>query len=255
MMLVETTADQSVENEVRRQTIRFSHVDSAGIVFYPRYLELLADSFPEWIRSRPPFKLNLEFKKPIRLGEILEFHSRTNANLLTVHGKSGLHTSFIARLELLQSLELNPSLSIDEGFCRDMLIPDWMTGPNSHLHLSRYFELVSCIIEKWFAEVLEYPFHELHLRDGKSVPTVKLEAALVGLPRAGEVISMQLRVLCVGTKSVRLQTRLVQAGRVLAQTCQVLVFATNSDGELHSTAISAELMDRMTSQICEVDPP
>ena len=248
-MPVEIKSDQWVKNGVRSQTILFSHVDSAGIVFYPRYLELLADSFPGWFPSRFPFRLDLEFKNPMRLGETVEFRSQASANLLSVQGKSRTQVSFTARLELLQSLHLDPSPSIDPGFCTVRSVPDWMTGAHSLLHLSRYFELVSWSIEKWFAEALDYPFHHLHLRDFRSVPTVKLETELVELPRADDEISMQLRVLQVGSKSVRLKTLLVREDRVLAQTTQVLVFSSNFDGELQSAVIPPELMCRLKSQI------
>ena len=69
--------------------MRFAHVDAAGIVFYPRYFEMLNAAvedyfsdvvgvpFAEMHLKRglgvPTVKLDAEFRSPSRLGDRLEF--------------------------------------------------------------------------------------------------------------------------------------------------------------------------------------
>lgn len=74
---------------VSRQSVRFAHIDAAGIVFYPRYFELLnaavedyftqviGVSFAQMHFERklgvPTVRLETDFVAPSRLGEALDF--------------------------------------------------------------------------------------------------------------------------------------------------------------------------------------
>lgn len=67
--------------------VRFAHVDAAGIVFYPRYLEMLNGAVEDWCDRAlgasfhmlhvvrkigvPTVKLQVEFSAPSRLGDSL----------------------------------------------------------------------------------------------------------------------------------------------------------------------------------------
>lgn len=69
----------------KQEKIRFKHVDYAGIVFYPRFLEMLNDLVEDWFEEAlgrpfskihetngiPTVDLQVQFKKAARLGEIL----------------------------------------------------------------------------------------------------------------------------------------------------------------------------------------
>jgi len=68
--------------------VRFAHVDAAGIVFYPRYFEMLNAAVEEWFAARtgvsfgdlhlarrhglPTVALESRFVAPSRLGDVLE---------------------------------------------------------------------------------------------------------------------------------------------------------------------------------------
>lgn len=69
----------------RTETIRFKHVDYAGIVFYPRFLEMLNDLVEDWFEELgrpfskihetngiPTVDLKVQFKQPARIGDVLE---------------------------------------------------------------------------------------------------------------------------------------------------------------------------------------
>src|SRR6187402_3285416 len=68
------------------EKIRFKHVDYAGIVFYPRFLEMLNDLVEDWFEEAldrpfskmhdhakgiPTVDLKVQFKKAARIGETL----------------------------------------------------------------------------------------------------------------------------------------------------------------------------------------
>jgi 4-hydroxybenzoyl-CoA thioesterase len=70
---------------IKKEKIRFKHVDYAGIVFYPRFLEMLNDLVEDWFEEAlgrpfskihetngiPTVDLKVQFKKAARLGEML----------------------------------------------------------------------------------------------------------------------------------------------------------------------------------------
>ena len=70
---------------IKQEKIRFKHVDYAGIVFYPRFLEMLNDLVEDWFEEAlerpfskmhetngiPTVDLKIQFKNAARLGEIL----------------------------------------------------------------------------------------------------------------------------------------------------------------------------------------
>lgn len=69
----------------KKEKIKFKHIDYAGIVFYPRFLEMLNDLVEEWFEESlerpfakmhetngiPTVDLKIQFKNPARLGEVL----------------------------------------------------------------------------------------------------------------------------------------------------------------------------------------
>jgi 4-hydroxybenzoyl-CoA thioesterase len=72
----------------RKEKVRFQHIDFAGIVFYPRFLEMLNALVEDWFGEAlerpfskmhetngiPTVDLKVQFKQPARLDEILEKH-------------------------------------------------------------------------------------------------------------------------------------------------------------------------------------
>ena len=70
-------------------TVRFQHTDPAGIVFYPRYFEMINQVVEDWFAQGlgldfhrlhaleghgvPTVHLEADFKRPSRLGDVLTF--------------------------------------------------------------------------------------------------------------------------------------------------------------------------------------
>ena len=71
---------------IKSETVRFKHVDFAGIVFYPRFLEMLNDLVEDWFGESldrpfskihhtngiPTVDLKVQFRQPARIGDVLE---------------------------------------------------------------------------------------------------------------------------------------------------------------------------------------
>jgi 4-hydroxybenzoyl-CoA thioesterase len=57
----------------KQEKIRFKHIDYAGIVFYPRFLEMLNDLVEEMHETNgiPTVDLKVQFKNAARIGETL----------------------------------------------------------------------------------------------------------------------------------------------------------------------------------------
>ncbi len=74
-----------MNNFIKEEQIRFRHTDFAGIVFYPRFLEMLNDLVEDWFDEAldrpfskihetngiPTVDLKVQFKNAARIGEIL----------------------------------------------------------------------------------------------------------------------------------------------------------------------------------------
>ena len=73
---------------VKQEKIRFQHIDYAGIVFYPRFLEMLNCLVEDWFEEAlqmpfdtmhktggiPTVDLKVQFKRPARLGQTIFKH-------------------------------------------------------------------------------------------------------------------------------------------------------------------------------------
>ncbi len=102
--------------------VRFAHVDAAGIVFYPRYFEMLNGAVEDWcarglgadfralhdIRGIgvPTVGLEAEFHSPSRLGDMLDIalvplHVGRSSCRLELTFSCGGETRLIARVTLV----------------------------------------------------------------------------------------------------------------------------------------------------------
>lgn len=96
--------------------VRFNHVDAAGIVFYPRYYEMLNQVIERWCEQSlgfgfkdlhgqyngglPTVKNEVSFTKPSRLGDKLNFELSVNQL-----GKSSITLDIVATCEQQQRIQ------------------------------------------------------------------------------------------------------------------------------------------------------
>ncbi|WP_077036602.1 thioesterase family protein [Pelomonas sp. KK5] len=101
----------------REQRVRFGHCDPAGIVYYPRYFEMLHEVMEDWFNlglkvdyatllgprrtGMPTIQLKTDFKRISRMGDVLAQRieiqklGRTSLVLkVEFHGDDGLRAAF-----------------------------------------------------------------------------------------------------------------------------------------------------------------
>ena len=217
---------QSSQTE-RSTTVRFAHVDAAGIVFYPRYIELLMRLFPDSPLASPPYSMQLEFRRPNHLGDRLDVVLEGDDESWRFSGALNGVEHFSLRSIAVDSepLPVDAHRPGDAAFRTDVeTIGEWSVTSDGHLHLSRYFELVSNAVEEWFESVLEEPFSDLHIGKRIGIPTVRFRTRCRELPRVTDSVEMWLRPTKTGAKSMVLTSWLVRGGECIVETEQVIVF-------------------------------
>jgi acyl-CoA thioesterase FadM len=238
--------------------IRFSHIDGAGIVYYPRYFEMLADSFPQQFAMLHPAQLELTFRHPVRLGERLYLQQKAPgaSGDFRLEGQSGGNLCFELRMTALaQTADEAAEETADQSwlnhsnaFVRQVQIGDWMCGADSRLHLGRCYELTAVLMEEWFTHALDCPFATLESTDGALVPTVRLQTAVHELPKSGDWVTASLSVLHIGHSSLGLGMSIQRDDRLLVQTRQTIVFVRHENGQLGSVDIPHHLLELLQPQ-------
>ena len=231
----------------RAVTIRFAHIDGAGVVFYPRYFELLAQAFPELEVFEPPFAIHTEFLRPNYLGDELDVSFESDAGEWTFRGRLSGKEHFIVK-----SL---PDIAKEEGaapraaFTTDvMAIEPWMTDATTRLQFSRYFELLSFAVEEWFADSLDMTFRKLHGEHDAGIPTVLMHTRCRDLPRLGDVVEIRIAPTKVGTASLTYTSWMLRGDECLLANEQTIVFIRREGRQFHSIRIPDALRERLQEQ-------
>ena len=87
----------------------------------------------------------------------------------------------------------------------------------------RFYALVNEMVEDWFT-VLEHPFADLHLKQRKGVPTVKLDAEFLRPVRMGERLDQTLHISHLGHSSCRLMHEAHVDGQPVASFEHTIVY-------------------------------
>ncbi len=234
----------------RNFRVRFAQVDGARVIYYPRYLEIVADTFPEAVLDHAPYDLSIRFFDSNRLADNIRLVFESGATGWSVSGSMKHEHFSIALTKKSVNAKLTPFRSSLASFeTEQFTIHDWMCGPGGDLHISRYFELISHTVEHWFESTLEMSFNELHVARNLGIPTVQLETRCRSFPRSGDTVSMALRPISVGSSAVQLRTWLIDSGEILLESKQVIVFVELNDKKISSIQIPELLRQRMSSQL------
>jgi 4-hydroxybenzoyl-CoA thioesterase len=229
---------------VREVVIRFPQVDPAGIVFYPRYFEMVSRYFPDSGLTTPPVGIKTQFLKPNRFGDrvALEFVA---GDSWSVHGR--MQGSDYFSMTPIDVGELRaPGTSAYQGATE--AVGRWCAGDDGRLQLSRYFELLNMAIEEWFEQTLGLPFAELHVGRKVGIPTVQFETKVSSLPAIGEEYSIRIRPVKVGSRSLTFTSWLVVDDRCLVENRQVVVFVRMLDDGYESVEIPADIRTALEAQ-------
>lgn len=227
-------------------TIRFSHIDVAGIVFYPRYFEILSELYPDLPFAEAPFALETRFLKPNYLGdEIGVIYDRDKQSFT---GRKGDVTHFtISALPHAENALAATAHRPDQTAFRSnpMGMAPWVTDCTGHLQVSRYFELLNFAVEQWFSRSLAMPFRHLHTERGWGMPTVVIRTRCRELPRAGETVDIRIRPTRIGGKSLTYTCWLVRDDECLIENEQTVVFIRFRGSQFETISIPAELRARL----------
>ena len=222
-----------VDVQQKNYTIRFPQVDPAGIVFYPRYVEMIRDCFPDIPFDGPPFEVETEFKSPNRLGDRLQLTGEYDdaQGAWTIRGRFEERECFAMHLQPATSALNEDAHRPDQTAFATPATPikDWQAGADGRLQWSRYFEILNMAIECWFEEMLHMPFHELHVGQKVGIPTVRFRSRCGALPHVGQEASVWLRVTRIGNRSMTFVSWLVVDNACLVESEQVIVFVRMRD--------------------------
>lgn len=75
-----------------------------------------------------------------------------------------------------------------------------------------YFHIFNALVEDWFYEAIEVPFHVFLIERHLSLPTVKLETTFNKPTRMGETVDFWLTVSHIGRSSLRFSMGVDAAG-------------------------------------------
>lgn len=243
------------QRETRAVTIRFPQTDPAGIVFYPRYFEMVLRLFPGVPFTDLPVAFKTQFLKPNRLGDRLsiEFRHDPESSDWSVTGRTRDGDCFS-----IQGLPTSPDLASDahgpeQPAFRTRPEPagDWALDKNGRLHLSRYFELLNMAIEEWIEATLEMPFHEMHVGRKVGIPTVQFNTCVRTMPTAGDSLSVWIRPTKLGGRAMTFVSWLVSGDRCLVRNEQVVVFVRMLEQGYESIPIPGEIGDKFRAQLVD----
>ncbi len=233
-------------------TIRFSHVDAAGIIFFPRYFEMLLRNFAGSPLAHPPFTMRTEFRRPNRLGDKLTISARQVGDEWSYSGElDGIeHFSVVNLPDDVPNAMPAVEQKSRPGFRTEPeVVGSWTADPEGVLHLSRYFELVSDTVEMWMESALGVTFHTLHIKEGFGIPTARMTVQLRELPRVTDEICMTMQAVAVGRKSLTLRSRLLRGEECLVDNEQVVVFVAMQPNGYSSIVIPDDIRARLQEQV------
>jgi len=242
--------DEPMERTV---TIRFSHIDDASIVFYPRYFEILSELFAELPFAEVPFAMQTDFLKPNILGDQLKITYDTNSSSgeWSFIGRMGdaKHFSIASLPQEESELDASAHRPDQPAFQSDAIrIAPWASDCTGYLQVSRYYELLNAAVEQWFPRMLATSFQEFHIVKGYGMPTVSLRTRCRELPLAGESVTIWIRPTEIGEKSLKYTSWLLRGDECLLETEQIIVFVVGSGRKFKTIPIPDSIRERLQEQ-------
>ena len=248
--------ESTANSNVHPVTIRFPQVDNAGIVFYPRYIELLLKHFPDLPLFSTPTAFAIEFRKPNRLGDRVEIvhDAAASPDEWSITGRMNGDDYFTVRPLAPELSMLSPDAhpaQTDAFATPDIPVGEWMSDRHGHMYLSRYFETLNVAVEKWFEATLDLPFHQLHVDRRVGIPTVRFQTKCRKLPKVGDTVNVLFRPLRIGSRSMTSRSWMASGDECLVETEQVIVFVRMQENGYETIEIPGYVRDAFAAQLEE----
>ncbi len=106
-----------------------------------------------------------------------------------------------------------------------------------------YFHIFNALVEDWFYEALDVPFHEILMERKLALPTVKLESTFLKPTRMGETVDFWLTVTHLGRTSIRFTMGVDKAGDNRVKMHRIAVCVDQSSGK--PAPIPQDLRDKV----------
>jgi len=198
-------------------------------MFYPRYIEILHQNFPRLPLYLPPVNFQMAFLRPNRLGDCIELVAEQSPKSAawSVSGKMDDQDCFVVKSadDATTMLLSDAHLSHMSSFMTDdHVVGEWSVDQNSQMFLSRYFELLNIGVEEWFEDTLQMPFYRMHVEHKIGIPTVTFSTRCNALPILGDTISLRIKPIRIGQRSMTSRSWLIRSDECLIETEQVIVF-------------------------------
>jgi len=71
----------------------------------------------------------------------------------------------------------------------------------------RYFEMLNSAMEDWFAGALGLDFHTMHMAEDRGIPVVDISASFSAPSVLGDILTVTIVPLTLGTSSCRVEAR------------------------------------------------
>lgn len=222
-------------------TVRFPHIDAAGIMFFPRYFEMLARKFDDSPLDQAPLAMRTRFIRPCRLGDRISVEFNHDTDGWSYLGRNGEEPCFrVASM---------PFAAPHRRRTRFVIEPErlgrWACGPDGRLHTSRGFEHIQVAKERFLESMIGIRYNEMHMQRGIGLPTVQLTTRISELPSFGDNVSSSVQMVAVGSKSFTLRHQLLRDDECLVENEQVLVFVAMQRDRFQSVAVPSEIREAL----------
>ncbi len=115
------------------------------------------------------------------------------------------------------------------------------TDPAGIVYYPRYFIMTNDLIEEWFTDGLDLPFHKI-LEDGKrAVPFLNVDGKFSAPSRLGDMLDFTLAVSRLGTKSFSLAIAAHCAGEARLTSQQTIAWVHRDGGAMQAETIPPEV--------------
>ena len=128
-------------------------------------------------------------------------------------------------------------------FIKNYIIRLSHCDPTGQVFYPNYFIIFNALVEDWFYEGLELPYHELLMERQLSLPTVKLETTFLAPTRAGERVDFCLTVSHMGNSSMKLTMGVDCEGQQRVRMNRVAVCVSQRTGK--AVPIPQDLRDKI----------
>ena len=222
-------------------TIRFPHIDAAGVMFYSRYFELLARWFDDSPLWQTPVAMLTRFIRPNRLGDRISIEFNSHGEQWSYSGRMGDKEHFRVASLAVVPLHRRPARFVIKA----ENVGGWACGPDGRMHISRCFEFFHVATEKFLESMIGLSYHEIHMKRKIGTPTAQFTTRISELPRMGDSMSSSVQLIAIGTKSMTLRHQLLRGEDCLAENEQVIVFVAMRRGDFQSIHIPGDVREEL----------